>query len=133
MGCIPPQQDAAFVFQMEAVLEVYQRAYDPLHPVVCMDEQPLQLISHKHSPLSAQVGGIPERVDHAYIREGTCTLWMFSEPLAAWRDVRVTDQRTCLDWAAQIRQLLQLERFQAAEKITIVCDNLNTHKLSALY
>ena len=98
MWCIPPEQDAAFVCQMEQVLDVYQRAYDSLHPVICMDEQPKQLLKEKHVPHPVKPK-TPERIDHEYIREGTCTVWMFVEPLAGWRDVRVSDRRTAIDWA----------------------------------
>ena len=91
MWCIPPEQDAAFVCQMEQVLDVYQLAYDPTHPVICMDEQPKQLLKEKHLPQLVKPNA-PERIDHEYIREGTCTVWMFVEPLAGWRDVHVSDR-----------------------------------------
>ena len=90
--------------QMEQVLDVYQQVYDPAHPVVCMDEQPKQLLREKHLPQPI-TPNTPERIDHEYIREGTGTVWMFVEPLAGWRDVRVSDRRTAIDWAQQTQQL----------------------------
>jgi len=132
MWCIPPQQDAAFVAQMEQVLEVYKRPYDRRRPVVGMDEQSKQLISEVISPVPPAPGR-PERMDHEYIREGQCTVWMFVEPLAGWRSVRTTDRRTAVDWAHQVQQLVNDRRYAQAEQITLVCDNLNTHTLASLY
>lgn len=132
MWCIPPEQDAAFVCQMEQVLEVYRRPYDPRRPVVCMDEQPRQLISEARRPIPAAPGR-PARVDYEYTREGTCTVWMFVEPLAGWRDVRVTGTKTAVDWAHQVRRLVDDPRYAQAERITLVCDNLITHSLTSLY
>ena len=117
---------------MEQVLEVYRRPYDPRRPVVCMDEQPRQLISEARRPIPAAPGR-PARVDYEYVREGTCTVWMFVEPLAGWRDVRVTATRTAPDWAHQVRRLVDDPRYAEAERITLVCDNLNTHDLASLY
>jgi hypothetical protein len=96
MWCIPPGQDAAFVCQMEQVLEVYRRPYDPKRPVVCMDEQPRQLISESRRP-SPAAPGRPAHVDYEDVREGTCTVWMFVEPLGCWRDVRGVVARS--DWS----------------------------------
>jgi hypothetical protein len=132
MWCIPPGQDAAFVCQMEQVLEVYTRPYDPKRPVVGMDEQPKQLISETRAPIPAAPGR-PERVDYEYVREGTCAVWMFVEPLAGWRDVRVTNTKTAVGWAHQVRQLVDDPRYAEAERITLVCDNLNTHTRASLY
>ncbi len=132
MWCIPPEQDAAFVCQMEQVLEVYKRPYDPRRPVVCMDEQPKQLISETRRPVPAAPGR-PDRVDYEYVREGTCTIWMFVEPLGGWRDVRVTETKTAVDWAEQVRRLVDDPRYARAERITLVSDNLNTHGLASLY
>jgi hypothetical protein len=132
MWCIPPERDAAFVFQMEQVLEVYKRPYDPRRPVVGMDEQPKQLISETLRPIPAAPGR-PGRVDYEYVREGTCVVWMFVEPLGGWRDVRVTDTKTAVDWAEQVRQLVDDPRYAEAERITLICDNLNTHTLASLY
>jgi hypothetical protein len=132
MWCIPPEQDGQFVARMEQVLEVYRRPYDPRRPVVCMDEQPYQLISESRQPLPMKKGQ-PQRVDYEYVREGTCTVWMFVEPLNCWRDVRVTPRKTMVDWAEQVRELVDHERYAKAELITLVCDNLNTHDFGSLY
>jgi hypothetical protein len=131
MGCIPPGQDAAFVCQREQVLEVYRRPYDPRRPLVCMDEQPQQLIAEVRQPLAAAPGR-PARVDYEYVREGVCAVWRFVEPLAGWREVRVTDTKTAADWAHQVRQLVDAPRSASAERVTLVCDNLNTHTLASL-
>ncbi len=132
MWCIPPEQDAAFVCQMEQVLEVYRRPYDPRRPVVCMDEQPKQLIAEARRPVPVAPGQ-PARVDYEYIREGVCTVWMFVEPLAGWRHVPVTTTKTAVDWALQVQALVNDPRYAHAERITLVCDNLNTHGLASLY
>ena len=132
MWCIPPEQDAAFVCQMEQVLEVYQRPYDPQRPVVCMDEQPKQLISESR-PGALAAPGQPARIDYEYVREGVCTVWMFVEPLSGWRDVPVTKTKTAVDWAHQVQALVDQPRYAQVQQITLVCDNLNTHKLASLY
>jgi hypothetical protein len=132
MWCIPPEQDAAFVCNMEQVLEVYKRPYDPLRPVVCMDEQPKQLIAEVSQPV-VTAPGQPARIDYEYIRQGVCTVWMFVEPLGGWRSVPVTETKTAVDWAHQVQCLVDDSRYAAAERITLVCDNLNTHHLASLY
>ena len=132
MWCIPPRQDAAFVCQMEQVLEVYKRPYDPRRPVVGMDEQPKQLIAETRQPIPAAPGQ-PARLDYEYVREGVCTVWMFVEPLAGWRSVPVTRTKTAVDWARQVHRLIDEPRYAQAERITLVCDNLNTHTLASLY
>jgi hypothetical protein len=130
--CIPPAEDAAFVADMERVLDVYQRPHDPRHPVVCMDEQPKQLIEEARVPLPTRPGQ-PARQDHEYVRHGCCCVWMFNEPLGGWRDVRVSERKTAVDWARQVRDLVDSPRFAQAEQITLVCDQLNTHELASLY
>lgn len=132
MWCIAPQQDAAFVAAMEQVLEVYRRPHDPQFPVVAMDEQHKQLIEEVQAPIPVAPRR-PARIDYEYIRRGACVLWMFTEPLAGWREVAVGDTRTAIDWAEQVRQLVDRPRFAAAERITLVCDNLNTHTIASLY
>jgi hypothetical protein len=132
MWCIPPDEDAAFVCHMEQVLNVYKRPYDPRRPVVCMDEQPKQLISERSAPLLAAPGR-PARIDYEYVREGVTNVWMFVEPLGGWRDVPVTATKTAVDWAHQVRRLVDQPRYAAAARITLVCDNLNTHTLASLY
>lgn len=123
MWCIAPEQNAAFVCAMEAVLAVYQRPYDPTRPVVAMDEPPKQLIAETRSP-SPAAPGESAKVDHEYRRHGVTSVWMFSEPLAGWRQVNVTDQRRSIDWANQMRGLLD-EHYAEAERVTVVLDNLN--------
>lgn len=131
MWCIPPEQDAAFVAQMEQILQVYSCSYDPRHPVVCMDEQPKQLIREVREPMTTATG--VQCSDYEYIREGVCNVWMFVEPLGGWRDVRVSERRTSVDWAHQVQTLVDEPRYAEAERITLVCDNLNTHRLASLY
>jgi len=132
MWCIPPEQDAAFVAAMEQVLSVYQRPYDRLRPVVNMDEQPIQLISHSRSPLPMRPGD-STKIDYEYIREGVCNAFMFVEPLAGWREVHVSKTKTALDWAHFIKWLVDLPQYAEVSKITLVCDNLNTHCAGSLY
>jgi hypothetical protein len=128
---LPPTADADFVCAMEDVLEVYQRPYDPKRPVVCFDEQSKQLIRETRAPIPAQPGQ-PERVDYEYERNGTANLFMTFEPLAGRRRVKVTDRRTKIDFAQVIRELVD-EQYPTAEKVVLVMDNLNTHKLGSLY
>jgi hypothetical protein len=116
---------------MEDVLEVYQRPYDPKRPQVCLDEQSKQLIRETRTPIPARPGR-PERVDYEYERNGTANLFMVFEPLAGRRRVKVTDRRTKIDFAHVIRELVD-EHYPTAEKIVLVMDNLNTHKVSSLY
>lgn len=132
MWCIPPEQDAAFVAAMEQVLAVYHRPYDARFPVVNMDEQPVQLISESRTPLSMRPGDT-KKIDYEYVREGTCNIWMFVEPLGGWRSVRVTKTKTAVDWAHQVKALVDDPRYADAERITLVCDNLNTHNFGSLY
>lgn len=132
MWCIPPEQNAAFVAAMEQVLAVYHRPYDPRFPVVNMDEQPVQLISESRTPLPMRPGDA-QKVDYEYVREGMCNIWMFVEPLAGWRSVRVTKTKTAVDWAHQVQALVDDPRYADAERITLVCDNLNTHNFGSLY
>ncbi len=132
MWCIPPEQDAAFVAAMEQVLTVYHRAYDPLFPVVNMDEQPIQLISQSRAPLSMRPGAT-EKVDYEYVREGMCNAFLFVEPLDGWREVHVCKTKTAIDWSRYVKWLVDHPRYAAAKKITLICDNLNTHTIGSLY
>ena len=132
MWCIPPEQNAAFVAAMEQVLAVYHRPDDARFPVVNMDEQPVQLISESRTPLPMRPGEV-QKVDYEYVREGRCNIWMFVEPLAGWRSVRVTSTKKSVDWAQQIKALVDHPRYANAERITFVCDNLNTHNFGSLY
>jgi hypothetical protein len=117
---------------MEQVLEVYRRPYDERHPVVCMDEQPKQLVEHARDGEPAEPGK-PERIDYEYVRHGGCCVWMFVEPLGGWRQALATPRRTAVDWAQQVRTLVDDSRYAGAERITLVCDNLNTHCMASLY
>jgi len=128
---IPPEANAEFVCQMEEVLQLYTSAYDPDYPLVCFDESSKQLISETRKPISAEPGQT-ERFDYEYQREGVCNLFMFFEPLTGWRHVEVTDQRTQIDYAQQMKYLVD-ERYPQAQKIKIVQDNLNTHIGASLY
>lgn len=128
---IPPERNAEFVAHMEDVLDIYQRPYDPKIPVICTDEQPVQLIQETRQPLPAQ-SGQPERVDYEYERKGTAVIFMFTEPLAGRRRVSVRERRTAMDWAEEVRHLLE-EEYPQAEKVILICDQLNTHTIGALY
>jgi transposase len=128
---IPPQANAEFVCAMEDVLEVYTRPYDPARPVVCLDEISKQLVAETRTPRPAEPGQ-PARVDYEYERCGTANLFMTCEPLAGHRDVTVTERRTAVDFAREVRDLLQV-RYPHAERVVLVMDNLNTHKPAALY
>jgi hypothetical protein len=116
---------------MEDVLEVYRRPYDPLRPVVCMDESTKQLLAEVRAPRPGQVGAV-ERYDYEYQRNGVATLFLAFEPLAGWRQVRVTQTRTRKDWAWFIKDLLD-GRYAQAERVVLVMDNLNTHSGASLY
>jgi hypothetical protein len=129
--CIPPEQNADFVAAMEDVLDVYCLEYDPRWPQVCMDEQSRQLIKETRTPLAAAPGK-PQREDYEYERNGTANLFMFVEPLTGWRQVTVTERRTAVEWAHQIRDLVDVH-YPQAERIRLVMDNLNTHKVASLY
>ena len=129
--CIPPKASAEFVCAMEDVLDVYHRPYDEKRPVVAVDEASKQLVGEAVQPIPAQPGQ-PERFDYAYVRNGTANLFMISEPLAGWRHVMVTERRTAKDFAEVLRWLAE-DVYKEAEKIVLVMDNLNTHKLASLY
>jgi len=116
---------------MEETLEIYKRPYDPKNPVVCMDESSKQHVKEIRNPIKLSRGK-PERYDSEYERNGVSNIFVFFEPLAAWRRVEITDQRTAVDWAKQIKCLVD-EDYPDAEKITLVSDNLNTHSGASLY
>jgi hypothetical protein len=128
---IPPEQSADFVMHMEDVLEVYQRPHNPQMPVVCMDEQPTQLVGETRTILPAEPGR-PERVDYEYERNGTAVNFLFTEPLAGWRKVSVRETKKKTDWAVEIRELLEVD-YPEVTKVVLICDNLNTHTPAALY
>jgi hypothetical protein len=116
---------------MENVLEVYKWPYDPAIPVVCMDEQPTQLIKETRMKMAVEPGR-PERVDYEYERNGTAANFMFTEPLGSWRKVNVRQQKTSVDWANEIKELLDQD-YPQVQKVVLICDNLNTHKIASLY
>jgi len=116
---------------MEDVLAVYTRPFDPLRPQVCMDEISKQLIGETRLPLPAAPGQ-PARCDYEYVRNGVANLFMFFEPLAGRREVKVTERRTMLDWAEATRELVDVH-YPDAEQIVLVLDNLNTHGVGSLY
>jgi hypothetical protein len=128
---ISPKADAEFVANMEEVLEIYAKPYDPKNPVVCMDEQPVQLIGETRVPIPATKEH-PQRVDYEYERKGTASIFMFAEPLAAFRLATARPQRTKADWAVEVAQLLDT-RYANCEIVTLVSDNLNTHTKGAFY
>jgi hypothetical protein len=128
---IPPESNAEFVAHMEDVLETYERAYDPAHPVLCMDEQPVQLlketrVSIEATPLHGQ------RVDYEYERNGTASIFMFAEPLSGYRQATARAHRTKVDWALEVAHLLET-RYADCDVVTLVMDNLNTHTQGAFY
>jgi hypothetical protein len=128
---IPPESDAEFVANMEEVLETYSKPYDPACPVLCMDEQPVQLLKDVREPI-AGTGRHGTRVDYEYERAGTANIFMFTEPLAGWREVAVRPTKTKLDWATEMARLLE-GRYADCERLILVCDNLNTHTKGAFY
>jgi len=125
-GCL-----SEFVAQMEEILDLYMRPYDPRYPLVCMDERPLQLLKETHIPLPPAPGK-PARVDYEYERNGTAVHFLFTEPLGGWRKAAVRERKTAVDWAEEMRTLLE-EDYADAEKVITVMDNLNTHKTASLY
>jgi hypothetical protein len=132
MWCIPPKQNAEFVAHMEDVLAVYARKYDKNYPVVCMDEKPFQLLDERYKPIPMSKSNHKEKYDCEYERKGSCSIFMFTEPLAGWRHALALPQRTSIDWARQAKWLLD-EQYPKAKKVVLVMDNLNTHAISSLY
>ena len=128
---IPPDADSEFAACMEDVLEIYAQPYDAAFPVVCMDEQPVQLTKETREPVAA-TREHPQRVDYEYERAGTACIFMFAEPLSGWRKVSARPRRTKVDWALEVEELLNT-RYADAEKLALVCDNLNTHTRGAFY
>ena len=116
---------------MEDVLDVYRRPYDPLRPVVCLDEQPTQLIGETRTPIPTQPGQ-PQRDDYEYERLGTANNFMLVEPLGGWRKVNVRETKTAIDLAQEIKELLDVD-YPHAEKVVLIWDNLNTHAPASLY
>ena len=129
--CIPSKEDADFVACMEDVIDVYELPYDPMYPVVCMDEKPYQLLDDVRQPLSVRPGD-NQKTDSEYKRNDTCSIFAFVEPLGGRHHVSVHEHRTAIDWAMEIKYLSD-EMFPDAKKIILVMDNLNTHKAASLY
>ena len=116
---------------MEDVLDVYEMPYNPSVPVVCMDEKPYQLLGEARESRAMRPGD-NKKIDSEYIRNGTCSIFAFIEPLGGKHHVSVREHRTAVDWAEEIKYLVD-EMYPDAEKIILVMDNLNTHKPSSLY
>lgn len=128
---IPPEANGEFVACMENILDTYSQPYDKHYPVLCMDEQPVQLLKETRLSIPATKSHA-KRVDYEYERAGTACLFMFTEPLCGWREVRVRPRRTKVDWAFEMGELLRT-RYAQAEKVILICDNLNTHTMGAFY
>ncbi|MGD9506327.1 MAG: IS630 family transposase, partial [Syntrophobacteraceae bacterium] len=131
MWIIPPEQNGEFVAHMEEVLDLYREPYDPKRLMVNMDEQPVQLIKETSIPIPAAPGR-PERIDYEYERNGTADIFMFTEPLTGKSHVSVRERRTSIDWAQEVKELLDV-RYPEADIVQLVNDNLNTHKIDSLY
>ena len=116
---------------MEDILDIYETPYHPAVPVVCMDEKPYQLLGEVREPLPMRPGDT-RKVDSEYIRNGTCSIFTFVEPLGGIRHVSVRAHRTAIDWADEIKYLVDV-RYPDCNKIILVMDNLNTHAISSLY
>ena len=128
---IPPEADAEFAAGMEEVLDTYALPLDPACPVLCMDEQPIQLLKETRTPIAATLKH-GKRVDYEYERAGTANIFMFTEPLVGWRQVSVRTTKTKVDWATEMTALLE-GRYAKCQKVIVVCDNLNTHTKGAFY
>lgn len=128
---IPPECDAEFAASMEEVLETYAKPYDPKNPVLCMDEQPVQLVKEVRQPI-AGTKAHPRRDDYEYERAGVANIFMFTEPLAGWRKANARITKTKVDWALEMAELLDA-RYRGCKTVTVVSDNLNTHTKGAFY
>jgi hypothetical protein len=116
---------------MEDVIDLYHLPYCKNVPLICMDEQPVQLIGEEQIPLPVEPGK-PKRYDYHYKRNGTAVNFMFTEPLGNWRKVNIRERKTSIDWAQEIKELLDVD-YPDAKKVILVCDNLNTHKIGSFY
>jgi len=128
---IPPEKNSEFVANMERVLDVYKRPYNPDYPIVCMDESPKQLIEEGR-PSTPMKSGQEARVDYEYIRNGVVNIFMANEPLLGSRFVEVTEFKTKKDWAFFVKRIAE-EYYPDAKRITLVLDNFKTHSPSAFY
>lgn len=130
MWCIPPQQNSDFVAKMEDVLDVYTLPYDESCPVICIDEKPYQLLDECRSPLPMKSGS-PQRIDNEYVRCGTSSIFVMTEPLTGWYHAHARERRTKVDFAQEIDALFKIR--PELKKIRLVMDNLNTHVISSFY
>ena len=129
--CIPPEEDAEFVANMEDILDLYQLPYDPKRPLWCMDEKPYQLLGESRKPIPMRPGDT-KKIDSEYVRNGTASIFCFIQPHTGKIFHSVEETRTAVDWAEKIRYLVD-EVEPDAEKIVLVMDNLNTHAVASLY
>lgn len=127
---IPPEKNSEFVANMEKVLDIYKRPYNPDYPVICMDESPKQLISEAR-PGQKMAPGREARVDYEYIRHGVVNIFMSNEPLQGKRYTQITEFKTKKEWAHFVKMIAG--RYPKAKKITLVMDNFKTHVPAALY
>ncbi len=132
MWCIPPKQNAEFVARMEDVLSVYSRPYDAKRPVICMDEKPYQLLDEEYETIEMSGTNHTRKYDCEYTRKGTCSIFMFTEPLGSWREAHALPQRRAEDWANQMKWLID-EAYSDVDKIVLIMDNLNTHTIASFY
>ena len=128
---IPPTQNEEFVAHMEDILELYHRPFDPECPLICMDEQPIQLIGETRIPIPATINH-PEIIDYEYKRNGTANIFMFTEPLNSWRNATIRITKTKNDWALEIKELLDVY-YPNVNKVILICDNYSTHTIGAFY
>jgi len=117
---------------MEDVLEVYKRPYDEAYPVICMDEKPYQLLDHYKDPIAMSIKNPIAKEDYEYVRKGTASIFVFTEPLKGWRRAEALERRTRVDWAHQIKKLLTVD-YADAKKVVLILDNLNVHNTASLY
>ncbi len=127
---IPPDQNGDFVANMERVLDIYKQPYHPEFPVICMDESPKQLIKETRQSITSKPGSLA-KFDYEYERCGVCNIFLASEPLAGKRFVKITERKTKQEWASFLEAIAN--EYPHAERITLVMDNLNTHKPGSFY
>jgi hypothetical protein len=116
---------------MENILDLYRLPYDPNCPVICVDEKPYQLLGERREPLKMKPGH-SKKIDNEYERKGTCSIFVYSEPLTGWSLAHARERRTAIDFAHEIRELLT-EHYPDVPRIRLVCDNLNTHNPASFY
>ncbi len=128
---IPPGENANFVAHMEQILDLYQQPYDCEYPLICTDEQPVQLLKERREGWPMEPGGTA-KIDYQYERNGTANIFMLSEPFRGWRHTVTREQKASRDWANVIKELLDIH-YPKVKKVHLVCDNYRTHSLGALY